>query len=199
MRRRKRHIKKLAEQLTELQAIHPQATVELWAEDEHRLGLKPILRRIWAKRGQRPIVLVRPRYQWTYLVGFVRPTTGQTYWLLLPTVSVAAFSRALTEFAQHLGAGPDKHILLVLDQAGWHLSRKVTVPEGVHFAPLPPYSPELQPAERLWLLSDTPLVNRVFPDLAALEEVQVARCQQLRTQPERIQAHTCFHWWPDDR
>jgi hypothetical protein len=48
--------------------------------DEHRVGLRPILRRVWAARGQRPVAIVRPRYEWTYVYAFVRPATGEAYW-----------------------------------------------------------------------------------------------------------------------
>ncbi len=50
--------------------------LEVWAMDEHRVGLKPIVRRVWAKRGERPVVVVHPRYEWTYVYGFVRPESG---------------------------------------------------------------------------------------------------------------------------
>ena len=50
--------------------------VEAWAFDEHRLGLKPIIRRIWAPKGQRPKARARPRYQWLYLYAYVQPQTG---------------------------------------------------------------------------------------------------------------------------
>jgi hypothetical protein len=178
-------------------AAHPGAAVEVWAMDEHRVGLQPILRRVWAPRGQRPVATVRPRYDWLYVYAFVRPATGDTYWLLLPTVSAAAFSVALAAFAGAVGAGADKRIALVLDGAGWHRGGAVVVPEGLHRVTLPPYSPELQPAERLWALSDAPLVNRYFADLDALEAIQADRCRHLRTQPATIRAHTRFHWWPD--
>ena len=67
--------------------------VEAWTMDEHRLGLKPILRRVWARRGHRPVVAVRPRYQWLWVYAFVRPATGETWWLILPRVNVAAMGR----------------------------------------------------------------------------------------------------------
>ena len=165
--------------------------------DEHRVGLRPILRRVWAPRGRRPVAVVQTRYEWTYVYAFVRPTTGDTYWLLLPTVSAAAFSVALREFAAAIGAGADKRIALVLDGAGWHRGGAVAVPDGLHLVPLPPYSPELQPAERLWTLSDAPLANRHFADLDALEAAQADRCRALRARPDTIRAHTRFHWWPD--
>jgi transposase len=165
--------------------------------DEHRIGLQPIPRRVWAPKGQRPVAPVRPRYQWTYLYGFARPATGETYWLLLPTVSGAAFSAALRQFAAATGAGPGKRVVLVLDGAGWHHGKAVAVPEGLHLAPLPPYSPELQPVERLWPLTDEALANQSFADLDALEAAQVRRCLTLREQPDTVQALTRFHWWPE--
>jgi hypothetical protein len=168
----------------------------VWAQDEHRIGLKPIVRRVWCKKGQRPIITVQHRYKWTYLYGFVCPNDGQTFWLLLPTVSTKVWNVVLAEFAQALGVGASKRIVLVVDQAGWHISDDVVVPEGLHLVFLPPYSPELQPAERLWSLSDEALANEHFADLEALMEVQAERCRCLVEQPEVIRTHTAFHWWP---
>ncbi len=85
---------------------------------------------------------------------------------------------------------------MLLDRAGWHVSTQVQVPDGVHLVWLPPYSPELQPAERLWPLADEPLVNQTFPTLDDLEAVLAQRCATLQDQPLRIQAATRFHWWP---
>lgn len=87
--------------------------MELWSGDEHRLGLKPILRRVWARKGCRVQASVRQRYQWMYLYGFVKPESGQTSWLLMPTVNVEAFSLALSAFAAEVGCGSDKHLALV--------------------------------------------------------------------------------------
>jgi len=155
--------------------------------DEPRIGLKPILR---------PIARVQHRYQWLYLYAFVHPASRHTVWLLLPTVTAPVVSLALREFAMDMHLGSDKQIVLVLDQAGWHVSDQIQVPDGLHLVWLPPYSPELQPAERLWTLTNEPLVNRSFQDLDELREVQAARCRTLDTMPEVIRARTYFHWWP---
>jgi hypothetical protein len=189
--------KTLPEAVAAVQTDHPDACVEVWCEDEHRIDLKPIIRRVWRKKGQRPVITVQHRYTWTYLYGFVCPQNGQTFWLLLPTVTVSLWSSVLAEFAAAVGVGPSKRIILVTDQAGWHVSGKVAVPDGLHVVFLPPYSPELQPAERLWSLSDEALVNEHFSDLEALIDAQAERCRRLREQPEVIQAHTHFHWWPE--
>ncbi len=170
--------------------------MELWSAAEHRVGLKPILRRVWCRQGQRPQAIVQHRYQWLYVYAWVQPTTGASYWLLWPTVSMTAFSVALAEFGRAHGIGPTKRIILVVDPAGWHVSKQVEVPEGSHLVFLPPYAPELQPAERLWPLSNEPLVNRHFQDLDALQTVQAEHCRTLRALPAVIKAHTQFHWWP---
>ena len=170
--------------------------MHLWATDQHRIGLKPILRRIWVRRGSRPRVKVQQRYEWLYVYSFVQPSTGQSEWYLLPSVTAEIFSIALSLFAQAVGAGPSKRVLLVLDQAGWHSSQELVVPEGIHLLSLPPYSPELQPCERLWPLSNEGVANEAFQSLDELEEAQVQRCIVLQNQPEVIRSHTCFHWWP---
>ncbi len=95
------------------------------------------MRRVWAPVGERPIARLKRGYEWTYLYGFVRPTTGEVFWLILPTVNKELFSLALGEFAKELGAGEDKHIVLVVDRAGWHTSGEVELPEGIHLELLP--------------------------------------------------------------
>jgi transposase len=179
-----------------VKAAHPEAAVEVWAEDEHRLGLLPVVRRVWAPRGRRPTAWVRRRYEWLYVYGCVRPRTGQTWWCLLPTVSAEAFALALAEFARDQGIGARRRAVLVLDNAGWHGAADLAVPDGVHFAFLPPASPELQPAERLWGLVDEPIANRALADVGALEALLVERCRTLRHRRRHIKARTRYHWWP---
>ena len=177
-------------------AAHPAATVGLWAEDEHRLGLLPVVRRVWAPKGQRPTAQMARRYEWLYVYGFVRPGTGRSWWCLLPRVSTDAFAVALAAFARDEGIDAAHRAVVVVDQAGWHTAHDLAVPEGIDLVRLPSYSPELQPAERLWALVDEAVANRAVADLDALEDVLVARCRTLEADPPRLHAHTHFHWWP---
>ena len=181
-----------------MRAAHPDAAIAVWAEDEHRLGLLPLVRRVWAPKGQRPTAPVRRRYEWLYVYGFVRPSTGASWWCLLPTVNTRAFAVALATFARDEGINATHRAVVVLDQAGFHLAHDLRLPEGIDLVWLPPYSPELQPAEHLWRLVDEPVVNRVFPDLDALETVLVDRCRTLEAEPQRLKAHTLFPWWPPE-
>jgi transposase len=170
--------------------------VAIWAEDEHRLGLLPVLRRIWAPRGRRPVAAVERHYEWLYVYAFVRPRTGQSWWCLLPRVTTEAMSVALAAFARDEGIDGEHRAVLVVDQAGWHVAHDLVLPAGIDLIFLPAYSPELQPAERLWALGDEPVANRAFPDLDALEDVLVERCRTLEADPTRLRAHTHYHWWP---
>jgi transposase len=179
-----------------VRAAHPAATVALWAEDEHRLGLLPVRRRVWAPRGQRPVAAVERHYEWLYVYAFVRPASGQSWWCLLPRVTTEAMALALATFARDEGIDADHRAVVVLDQAGWHVSGDLALPDGLDLVFLPAYSPELQPAERLWPLVDEPVANRAFPDLGALEAVLVDRCRTLEADPARLKAHTRYHWWP---
>ncbi len=164
--------------------------------DEHRVGLKPVIRRVWTAPGEAPIAPVDPGYEWLYVAGFVHPQSGRSSFWLLSRVEGAVFALLLQAFAEEQGVGPKKRILLVLDQAGWHGSQEIEPIEGLTLLPLPAYSPELQPVERVWPLVDEPLANRPFATLADVEAVLEDRCVRLTEMPEVLHAHTLFHWWP---
>ena len=175
--------------------------MEVGASDEHRIGLKPILRRVWAPRGQRPVVTIHPRYRWRSRCGYVHPASGRTQWHLSSGSSVELFARSRAAFAEQVGAGPTKAIVLVLDQAGWHRSQRLVIPAHRHLMPLPADTPELQPAERVWTYANTPLINRRPADLDELDTLQWDRCAALQTTPAlmaTIQSATHYHWWPAD-
>jgi transposase len=88
-------------------------------------------------------------------------------------------------------------VILVVDQAAFHTSDKVRVPEGIHLLFLPPKSPELQPAERLWPLTNEAIANRSFANLEQLEAATAHRCRALLERRNLIQGLTNFHWWSE--
>jgi transposase len=122
----KAHLRPL---LHEVATAFPQASVELWAVDEHRIGLKSILHRAWCVDHQRPLAPVQHRYEWRYLVGFVQPASGRTVFHLATSVSIPLFEAELAAFARAVGASPTKQIVLVLDRAGWHSTQRLRVPD----------------------------------------------------------------------
>ena len=110
---------------------------------------------------------------------------------------LARFFEALLEtFARDAEAGIGRIILLVLDNAGWHGATALKIPDGVRLVYLPPYTPELQPAETLWALVDEPIVNKHIPDLETLDEIIGRRCVSLAEDRPTLKSRTGFHWWP---
>jgi putative transposase len=135
--------------------------------DEARVGQKGRTGFRWWIKGERPRGLCDRRFDWAYIFGAVRPATGEDFALVLPTVSTAAMSTFLVEFAKTIPA--DTHVLMVLDQAGWHGSRRLRVPDRITLVPLPSYAPELHPVERVWLhLRAQFLSHRVLEDYDAI-------------------------------
>ena len=120
----------------------------------------------------------------------------ENYCIINRLLELNTEQRCLASFAAEVGAGPDKHVILVLDGAGWHVAKDLVVPEGVELMFLPPYSPQIQPAERLWPLTNEPIVNEYFETLEELDEVLAERCRILADDPDQIKAHTLFEWWP---
>jgi transposase len=117
-------------------------------------------------RGRSPCD--RPtEYEWAYLWAAVEPATGASVAMITPTVNTELMNLFLQGLSGTLGA--DEHAVLVLDNAGWHVAKALTIPANVTLLFLPPYSPELNPVERLWAwLRGHQLSNRIYLDYAEL-------------------------------
>lgn len=88
--------KKLQSQVERIQSEHPAADVEVWSEDEHRIGLHPIVRRIWVEQGEQPIAKVNWKRSLMWLYAFVQPQSGETYWWILKRVRRTEYSARRT-------------------------------------------------------------------------------------------------------
>lgn len=136
--------------------------------------------RRWARKGVRPTVLVRPGYQNFYVYSAVYPQTGEEVSLFLPRVNTTMMNLFLAHLSQVLN---ERRGLLVMDQAGWHVGDDLKIPENIELVFLPPYSPELNPVERLWQwLKRHSLQNRFHEDLEAIMD-SVQNCLREATQP----------------
>jgi len=133
------------------------------------------------------MAVARHRLAWLYLDGFVHPSTG---------VATGLFGAVLAAFAPAVGAGKDKLVVLVLDQAGWPVRDRLVVPDGLVLEFLPSYTPKLQPAQRLWPLTNEAVANPYFATLKVLDTALRAHCGSLAAMPEIIKAETRFGWWP---
>lgn len=161
-------------------------------QDEGRFGLLGTPRRCWAPRGSRPIVGARLERKYLYAFGAVSPHDGVIDSLVLPWVNAETMSMFLAEVAQRHA---NEFVLMVMDQAGWHLAGELGVPANMRLMFLPPYSPELNPAEHLWkALREECFANDVFKDLQAVEDTLVQGLVALEADPRRTQSMTGFPW-----
>jgi transposase len=161
--------------------------------DEARVGQKGRLCHRWWRRGQRPPGRRDRRFEWTYLFAAVEPATGADVALVLPE----ATTRTMTLFLAELGRSlpEDVHAALVLDRAGWHGAKALKVPTNITLIPLPPYRPELNPVERIWLyLRERFLSLRVFKDYPAIVEACCDAWNRLIAERDRIPSLCCHTW-----
>lgn len=125
---------------------------------------------MWAEKGSRPTAIKQTEYEWVYLYAAVNPLTGESSALVSPYTNTAYMNEHLAFISQE--ARPDAHVVLVLDQAGWHTAKALRVPENITLLYLPPKSPELNPAERIWrYMRGNYLSNRVYKDYDELFDV----------------------------
>jgi transposase len=177
-----------------LKAVHSGRPVEVWAEDEARLGLKPITRRVWWVKGCRPRSGGRTKYEWLYVYGFARPKTGETFTAILPRVSVERMADALAAFAAHADPEGEKVLVVVVDNAGWHRAKRLPVPANVRLHFLPPCTPELQPVEPFWALVREAVANETYDRLADLRRVVRRRCRRLARDRATVLGAIGFRW-----
>lgn len=128
-----------------------------------------------------------------YLFGAVNPITGESSALLAPTVNTEYMNHHLRFLSEQ--AGPEVQVILVLDRAGWHVAKALEVPANVTLLYLPPYSPELNPVERLWAyLRSHYLSNRVYQDYDDLLNASGQAWNQLT--PEQLRSICRTEWIP---
>ena len=167
--------------------------IEIWFQDEARVGQKGTLTRLWAKRGTRPRALRDTRYEWAYLFGAVCPERGVGAAIVMPFADGHAMSAHLEEIARHVAA--DAHAVLVLDGAGWHISDDLKIPDNITLLTQPAYAPELNPVENIWeYLRQNKLAHRLYDDYEAIVEACCTAWNDLIATPERIASITRRSW-----
>jgi transposase len=165
----------------------------LWFQDEMRVGQKGRLCHRWWTRGERPPGVQDQRHQWAYLFGVARPDGEAAFGLVLPAVNAQTMTLFLRDFAATLA--PDEQAVMVLDGAGWHGAKALVVPPNVTLVRLPPYSPQLNPMERVWLyLRERFLSLRLLETYDAIVDACCTAWNAVADDIPRIRS-LCFHPW----
>ena len=134
--------------------------------------------------------LLRIVREYVYVFAAVCASLGCLTTLILPMANTQMMSLFLAHVAEEFAG---YFIVMLLDRAGWHMAKRLTVPENIRLLPLPARSPELNPAEHIWKeLREKNLPNQSFHSLTALEDTLCAGLSQLADDPVRIRSLTDF-------
>jgi transposase len=194
---RKSHVKKdakaaeefratMSERIAEVVGESPEKPVRIWVLDEHRYGLLPVIRRVWARKGVRVHAPYKTTYQWGYLHEALEVDgKHQVELLLTPSISQDAHAAFLKQIAE---SDPEALHVVVMDQAGFHMKQEDRrVPANIRLLPLPPYCPELNAAEWFGRVVKAPIVNRIYQTLEKLEDHLIAVARRW-SEPSKVES-----------
>lgn len=138
-------------------------SVDVWFQDEARVGQRGTLTRTWAQKGTRPRLTRQQQFEYVYIFGAVCPAKDEAVGLIMPTANTDAMIVHLEHIAAKIPEG--RHAVIVVDQAAWHTTKRLKRFNNISLLPLPPASPELNPTEQVWqVLRDEHLANRCYED-----------------------------------
>jgi len=173
--------------------LAPGTPIEIWWQDEARIGQKNKITRRWAKRGTRPSAPRDQRTRSAYIFGAICPARGVGAALVLPRCDTAAMTLHLSETSATVA--PGAHAIVIVDQAAWHFSNALEVPVNITLMPLPSKSPELNPVENIWqFMRDNWLSNRIFKSNTDILDHCCFAWNQLTNQPWRIMSIGLRDW-----
>ncbi len=161
-------------------------------QDEGRFGRISDARSCWAPLLLRPAVGSQLVREFIYAYVAVCPADGRMTSLILPWVDTALMSLFLAHTAAQF---PGQYCILFLDGAGWHKAQELAVPANMKLLPLPPYSPELNPAEQVWEdIRENEMRNRIFNDLDQVMDAIEIGLHRLHQTPETLRSMIAFPW-----
>lgn len=176
-------------------ADHPAGTpVEIWFQDEARVGQKGSLSYVWAPIGSRPPMVRDNRHDTAYILGAMCPARGVAAGIIAPVANTECVNLHLAEISRLVA--PEALAALIWDGAGWHQTGgELKVPNNIILIPLPPYSPELNPMETVWeYLRGNQLSARVWRDYDAIVKACAKAWNWFAHDPERIRTIGTRDW-----
>lgn len=167
--------------------------VEVWFQDEHRIGQQGSVTRLWARKGTRPRAVRQQQFISGYIFGAVCPAEDKGAAIIMPYATTTAMQCHLEEISYHVEVG--KHAVVVLDNAGWHISKELNIPCNISLLSLPPYSPELNPQEQVGRqMKHNDLANRTFESYSDIVTACSAAWNKITNTPGTIRSLSSRSW-----
>lgn len=158
-------------------------SVNLYFQDESRFGLKTHTGRCITIKGVKPIVKYQQRFKNTYLWGSYSPINGDSFVWEINGVNKTIFEAHLKSFSKHK---PQELKIMIIDNAGFHSVKDITIPENIKLINIPAYSPELNPCERMWHYIKSKFKNQLFSDMEELRNWLEKQVKEIT--PKQIQS-----------
>ena len=160
-------------------------------QDEGRFGLMATPKRCWTPIHTRPVIAKQIRREYVYAYTAVCPKLGRSTSLILPYANTEMMQLFLNQVSEDFS---EYFIIMQVDQAGWHTTPNLVIPENIRLIEQPPYSPEVNPIELIWkkLKTESSLANKNFVDIEALTDVLSFELSALNDSPEALRSLTLF-------
>ena len=167
--------------------------VEIWFQDEARVGQRGTVTRVWAPKGTRPRVVRQQQFEAAYVFGAVCPSDDKASALVMPQANTESMQHHLNSIAASVA--PGKHAVLITDRAAWHLTEKLNCPDNLSILPLPPYSQKLNPVEQVWQqLRQSHWANRCFKNYDDIIDVSCLAWNHFADRPDAVR-NLCTRQW----
>ena len=159
-------------------------------EDEAGFGRINKPKRCWCKKGNRPTTPCHHIREYRYAFGAVSPHDGKSFFLVMPNCNTLCMNLYLNELSKEYR---DELIMLVADNASWHRSKTLIIPDNIVIVPLLPYTPEMNPIEQIWKeIRKRGFKNEIFQ---TLEKVVDRLCDTIKNLPPSvIKSITSRNW-----
>jgi len=142
-------------------------TINLFFQDEARFGLKTLVGYCLSSIGVRPKVKYQHKFANTYLWGSYSPINGDSFVWEINGVDSFVFEAYLKEFSKQ---NPKEYKIMVIDNAGFHATQNIEVPDNIYLLRIPPYTPELNPCEQIWQYIKQRFKNKNFESIELLKQ-----------------------------
>lgn len=141
-------------------------SVNLYCQDESRYGLMTHLGSYLTASGVKPIVTYRHIFKTTYLYASYSPINGDSFVWEINGIDTSIFEQYLKAFSRYK---PTEYKIVVIDNAGFHSTKNIEIPDNIFLLRIPPYCPELNPCEQVWQFIKNRYKNQVFENMDSLK------------------------------
>ena len=194
MKTLRRYLKKLAEDLKHIKETEFQSdvfkTINIYFQDESRFGLLTVQRRVLTAKGVKPLIPYQHKFKNFYLFGAFSPITGTQFTIELPKCNGDCFQVYLDEFSKQ---DSTEFKIIFLDNGAFHKAKDLIIPQNIKLLFIPPYSPELNPAEKMWRYLKDRIANVAYNTLDDLAYKIAQHIVALK--PEIIKSITSYEYY----